>query len=137
MLQLSLIIRLLHFNHKQLLTYFGITLLLNLQGGFVWLFYGSRQMPKDERPPIPFVQELEDPSWRPVYGEIEFDCNHWGVFENAIDMAHIHYLHNGSFGNMDRPQIKDISCKNEAFNVTGDFTLHNKPVNALWEFSKV
>lgn len=28
-----------------------------------------------------------------VYGEIEFDCGHWGVFENAIDMAHIHYLH--------------------------------------------
>ena len=34
-----------------------------------------------------------------VYGEIEFDCGHWGVFENAIDMAHIHYLHADSFGN--------------------------------------
>jgi phenylpropionate dioxygenase-like ring-hydroxylating dioxygenase large terminal subunit len=34
-----------------------------------------------------------------VYEEIEFDCNHFGVFENAIDMAHIHYLHGDSFGN--------------------------------------
>ena len=34
-----------------------------------------------------------------VYGEIEFECNHWSVFENAIDMAHIHYLHNDTFGN--------------------------------------
>lgn len=34
-----------------------------------------------------------------VYGEIEFECGHWGVFENAIDMAHIHYLHADSFGN--------------------------------------
>lgn len=34
-----------------------------------------------------------------MYEEIEFDCNHFGVFENAIDMAHIHYLHGDSFGN--------------------------------------
>lgn len=32
-------------------------------------------------------------------GEMEFDCPHWSVFENALDMAHIHYLHDGSFGN--------------------------------------
>ncbi len=48
--------------------------------------------------PIIHVQ-LEDPTWKPVYGEIEFECGHWGVFENAIDMAHIHYLHSDSFGN--------------------------------------
>ena len=34
-----------------------------------------------------------------MYGEIEFECGHWPVFENAIDMAHIHYLHSDSFGN--------------------------------------
>ena len=76
-----------------------VTLVLLLQGGFIWLFYGSDALPVDERPPIPFVEELEDPSWKPVYGEIEFECNHWSVFENAIDMAHIHYLHNDTFGN--------------------------------------
>ena len=43
--------------------------------------------------------QLEDPDWKPVYGEIEFGCSHWSVFENAIDMAHIHYLHADSFGN--------------------------------------
>ena len=37
-----------------------------------------------------------------MYGEIEFECNHWSVFENAIDMAHIHYLHNDTFGNQVR-----------------------------------
>ena len=71
----------------------------HVQGGFIWLFYGSKTLPAEERPPIPCVAELEDPSWKPVYGEIEFECNHWSVFENAIDMAHIHYLHNDTFGN--------------------------------------
>jgi hypothetical protein len=57
------------------------------RGGFVWLFYGSKSMPAEERPPIPSIPELEDPAWRAVYGEIEFECGHWGVFENAIDMV--------------------------------------------------
>ena len=61
------------------------------KGGFVWLFYGAASLPVDERPPIPFVPELEDPSWKAVYGEIEFECDHWGVFENAIDMAHVSF----------------------------------------------
>lgn len=29
----------------------------------------------------------DDPEWRAVYEEIEFDCGHFGVFENAIDMV--------------------------------------------------
>ena len=39
-----------------------------MQGGFVWLFYGSKNFPADERPPIPYVPELDDPTWKPVYG---------------------------------------------------------------------
>jgi nitrite reductase/ring-hydroxylating ferredoxin subunit len=60
------------------------------RGGFVWLWYGARDLPADERPPIPHVPELDDPAWKAVYGEFEFECNHSAVFENAIDMAHIH-----------------------------------------------
>ena len=40
-----------------------------LQGGFVWLFYGSNNFPVDERPPIPYAPELDDPTWKPVYGK--------------------------------------------------------------------
>jgi hypothetical protein len=48
--------------------------------------------------PLPSPPTPQDPSWRAVYGEIEFDSGHWGVFENAIDMAHIHYLHGDRWG---------------------------------------
>lgn len=107
------------------------------KGGFVWLFYGSNKFPADERPPIPYVPELDDPKWKPVYGEIEFNCNHWSVFENAIDMAHIHYLHSDSFGNQESPQIKGMKTTHNAYGVKASFGLHNKPVNKLWEFSQV
>ncbi len=59
------------------------------------------------------------------------------VFENAIDMAHIHYLHNDTFGNQGQPQIRHMTCSTEPYGVTAQFGLHNKPVNAMWEFSKV
>lgn len=47
----------------------------------------------------PLLPPADDPTWKPVFEEMEFDCGHFGVFENAIDMAHIHYLHGDSFGN--------------------------------------
>lgn len=41
-----------------------------MQGGFVWLFYGGNNFPADERPPIPYVPELDDAQWKPVYGRL-------------------------------------------------------------------
>ena len=38
----------------------------------MWLFYGSNNFPADERPPIPYVPELDDPTWKPVYGEVMY-----------------------------------------------------------------
>lgn len=102
------------------------------KGGFIWIFYGSSALPVDERPPIPFVDELDDRDWRAAYGSIEFDCSHDVVFENAIDVAHIHYLHSGTFGNRDQPHIKNVRVKRDAFGVTADLVLHNKPVNRFW-----
>ncbi|KAF6265516.1 hypothetical protein COO60DRAFT_1623882 [Scenedesmus sp. NREL 46B-D3] len=107
------------------------------RGGFVWLFYGSPSLPAEERPPIPSTPELEDPAWRAVYGEIEFECGHWGVFENAIDMAHIHYLHGDSFGNAEKPAVMDMATTRDTFETACDFRIHNKPVNKMWEWTAV
>jgi phenylpropionate dioxygenase-like ring-hydroxylating dioxygenase large terminal subunit len=56
-----------------------------------------------------------------LQGEIEFECGHWGVFENAIDMAHIHYLHGDSFGNSEQPRIHDMSTTRDTFHVEAQF----------------
>jgi phenylpropionate dioxygenase-like ring-hydroxylating dioxygenase large terminal subunit len=57
-----------------------------------------------------------------VYGEIEFDCGHWGVFENAIDMAHIHYLHSDSFGNASQPRIHGMAASRpDCWHVKSEF----------------
>lgn len=59
------------------------------------------------------------------------------MFENATDFAHIHYLHDDTFGNSDKPEIRDMQVTTDAWSVTARFALHNKPVNALWEWSSV
>jgi phenylpropionate dioxygenase-like ring-hydroxylating dioxygenase large terminal subunit len=108
------------------------------KGGFVWLFYGSKQFPKEARPPIPWTPELDEKKhWKTVYAEMEFECNHFGVFENAIDMAHIHYVHSDSFGNRDAPAIRDMEATSDAFSVTATFKIHHKPVNAFWALFEV
>jgi phenylpropionate dioxygenase-like ring-hydroxylating dioxygenase large terminal subunit len=43
------------------------------------------------------------------------------VFENAIDMAHIHYLHNDSFGNSEKPRILDMQTHRDTFHVEASF----------------
>jgi phenylpropionate dioxygenase-like ring-hydroxylating dioxygenase large terminal subunit len=104
------------------------------KGGFVWLFYGSDNV--RDIPPIPFVPELEDPTWKATYAEIEFQSPHFSVLENGIDFAHIFYLHN--FGNTEKPEIKDLNVENDSpFSVTGTFDLHNRPVNVFWALFQV
>lgn len=49
------------------------------QGGFVWLFYGDEALPAEERPPIPYTPELDDPSWKPVYGKMVSTMQHHAV----------------------------------------------------------
>jgi hypothetical protein len=39
------------------------------KGGFVWLFFGSKSLPAEERPPIQTIPELDMPGWKAVYGE--------------------------------------------------------------------
>lgn len=36
-----------------------------------------------------------------------------------------------------QPQIRHMTCSTEPYGITAKFGLHNKPVNAMWEFSKV
>ena len=116
------------------------------EGGYVWFLYGGDAMCSS---PIP-TRDMDDliqkeraigVPWRPVYGEILFDAPHWNVFDNAIDITHIHYLHGDSFGNSSKPEIKDFEMLNEddsaAHHVHMRFKIHNKPANLLWHWTIV
>lgn len=110
------------------------------KGGFIWLFFENQNRMDDSKieiPPIPHIPELDAPDWKPVYGKFHFKAPHWTVFDNAIDMTHIHYLHNSSFGDDANPVIRyDNAIWQDAHKFIQDFTIKNKPVSPLWEWTR-
>lgn len=112
------------------------------QGGFVWVLYHPDATYESLKSlalqvPVPVVDELTSPDWFLTYGSFSFDAPWEPVFENALDMSHIHYLHADSFGNPDAPEIRNVQTKMIPNGAECTFTLTNKPVNALWQWSAV
>ncbi|MGI9622772.1 MAG: Rieske 2Fe-2S domain-containing protein [Acidimicrobiales bacterium] len=80
--------------------------------GFVWVFVGD--LPAEERPPVPeldgldLAEEAKADGYRAVFGEFDWNANYDRVLENAVDIAHTPFVHSGSFGNADEPEIQDF-----------------------------
>lgn len=62
------------------------------RGGLVWVFVGDAPEP----PPIFAPEQYGREGWEHVYDELEMKANHWMVFENVIDMAHVPVIHKSS-----------------------------------------
>lgn len=113
------------------------------RGGFVWVFFDDRR-DVDElhvhslAMPVPVVPELMSPDWYLTFGEYHFESPWQPVFENALDMSHIHFLHGDSFGNEDAPAIRNVQkTMVEDTVVETSFDLTNKPVNVWWNWTSV
>ncbi|MCY4422142.1 MAG: aromatic ring-hydroxylating dioxygenase subunit alpha [Acidimicrobiaceae bacterium] len=83
--------------------------------GFVWVFLGD--LPAGQRPPLPELYGMETHTearaegFRAVQGEFTWQANYDRVLENAIDIAHTPFVHAGSFGNRDEPEIQDFDLE--------------------------
>lgn len=115
--------------------------------GYIWYFYDNENSNDKETketrkymPQIPatLLQSFLENSWKPVYGEIVFDSTYWNVFDNAIDITHIHFLHGDTFGNSSKPEINnfEIIFQNSQY-VHMKFQIYNKPANLLWHWTIV
>ena len=109
--------------------------------GFVWVFLGDA--PEAERPPVPVLDGLEDrpgahrEGSRPVRGTFEWQANYDRVLENAFDIAHTPFVHAGSFGNPDKPEIQEYEIHRNEENghltsVTATVDLDPPPPRGTW-----
>ncbi len=79
--------------------------------GFVWAFLGDQ--PPADRPPLAELAGLDHSTeakaegYRAVFGEFTWQASYDRVLENAVDIAHTPFVHSGSFGNADEPEIQD------------------------------
>ncbi len=109
--------------------------------GFVWVFLGDAG--EDDRPPLPELDGLEmapevrREGCRAVFGTFEWQANYDRVLENAVDIAHTPFVHAGSFGNPEKPEITDYEVDRRSDNdhllsVLATVELDPPPPRGMW-----
>ena len=82
--------------------------------GFVWVFLGD--LPEAERPPIPVWPEFDDlvataAGSRPSPASTCGSPTTSGSSRTACDIAHTPFVHAGSFGNPERPDVEEYELE--------------------------
>lgn len=98
---------------------------------FIWAFLGD--LPEAERPPIPELPFFEDTTLKRIYGDYEWDVHYARALENGIDFAHGAWVHGGSFGNRDEPEIEDYTVTyHDEFSASATIKFKPKKAKGLW-----
>jgi len=94
--------------------------------GYAFVFLGD--LPEDERPPLPYIDVLDQVAtariegYRAITGEFAWRANFERVLENGVDIAHAPFVHAGSFGNPDSPEVEDYDVEEVRY---GDWVVGN------------
>lgn len=76
--------------------------------GWVWAFLGDTpEAKRPALPALPYFDHAED--YRVIYGEFKWDAHYDRTLENSLDIAHAPFVHGGSFGNRDAPEVEDYT----------------------------
>lgn len=98
---------------------------------WVWAFLGD--LPEAERPPIPELPFFDDPTLKRITGIYEWDVHYARALENGIDFAHGAWVHGGSFGNRDEPEIEDYDVDYiSELSASATIAFKPKPAKGLW-----
>lgn len=98
--------------------------------GFIWAFLGD--LPEAERPPLPAFPEIDDPEYKPLWGEYWWDVHYTRAVENGMDISHAPFVHAGSFGNRDEPEVPDYQVEALPFGGDATVALNPPPLKGFW-----
>jgi phenylpropionate dioxygenase-like ring-hydroxylating dioxygenase large terminal subunit len=98
--------------------------------GFVWAFLGD--LPAAERPPLPALPHYDNPALKKLYGEYQWQVNYERALENSLDIAHAPFVHGGSFGNRDEPEVPEYEIEQNDWSALTEVTLKPPPAKGLW-----
>ncbi len=78
--------------------------------GWVWAFLGDT--PEAERPRIPDLPYFDQADqYKMTYGEFKWNAHYDRTLENSLDIAHAPFVHGGSFGNREEPEVEDYTVE--------------------------
>lgn len=96
--------------------------------GWVWVFMGD--LPESERPPIPDLgTEFDDPQWRMVTGEWNWNANYERVVENGVDATHVNYVH--TFNDPEDALLEGYTIEIDEWTGKGTFDMRPAPTAKL------
>ncbi len=103
--------------------------------GFIWVFLGD--LPEAERPPMPVLPELDDliengGKFRRITGDFLWRANYERILENGCDIAHGPFVHQGSFGDPDDPEVPDYEVRQNAWSAEATVDLRPPPPKGFW-----
>lgn len=99
--------------------------------GFIWAFLGD--LPESERPPLPSFPEFEDPKYKALWGEYKWDVHYTRAVENGMDIAHAPFVHAGSFGNPDEPEVEEYEVQQYDWGADATVYLNPPAPKGLWK----
>lgn len=98
--------------------------------GFIFGFLGD--LPEAERPPLPHFPEFDEPQYKPLWGDYMWDVHYTRAVENGMDIAHAPFVHAGSFGNPDEPEVEDYEIQEVPFGGDATVNLNPPPARGIW-----
>jgi phenylpropionate dioxygenase-like ring-hydroxylating dioxygenase large terminal subunit len=104
----------------------GLTMVSSAERyGLVWICLDD-----DPIAGIPPLPEYDDPAWRvvPEY-EFGFECTAMHLLENNFDPGHVAFVHRGTFGNPDKPELTDTAVDRQPYGLstTGQVPVESRP----------
>jgi phenylpropionate dioxygenase-like ring-hydroxylating dioxygenase large terminal subunit len=104
--------------------------------GWVWAYLGDT--PEAERPQIPDLPYFDKAAdYKMTYGEFAWDAHYDRTLENSLDIAHAPFVHGGSFGNREEPEVEEYTVEelNEwARRATVTLKPPKRNITGLWRF---
>lgn len=98
---------------------------------WVWAFLGD--LPEAERPSIPALPHFDNADLRRTNGIYEWPVHYARALENGIDFAHGAWVHGGSFGNRDEPEIEDYEVNYlDELSASATIFFKPQPAKGLW-----
>ena len=97
--------------------------------GWVWLFWGDKA--RSETVSIPDVSR--DATLRSIQGDFLWRVNYERAMDNGIDFAHAPFVHAGSFGNPDEPQVEALEMTTDSWGAQATVMLKANSPKGIWK----
>jgi phenylpropionate dioxygenase-like ring-hydroxylating dioxygenase large terminal subunit len=97
--------------------------------GWIWVFLGDAA--EAERPPLPVLEQWDDPKWRLIRGEYLWKANYARIVENGTDPSHAAFVH-PAFGDPSKPIVHEFKIDEDEWSAYATITRSTSPRRGRW-----